>query len=121
MGPRKKDWDEVFPWIVKTVEEVVDVPLCIDTTNVNGMEAALKTVTKAQPILNSTSADPDRFERYPEQLYRIGLDAHLYASDRSSGGIRTGCRDRWRLAENGVTFPEAGTVSVLPERFNVSR
>ena len=40
LGPRKKDWAEVFPWIVKTVEAVVDVPLSIDTTNVDGMEAA---------------------------------------------------------------------------------
>lgn len=65
MGPRKKDWDEVFPWIVKTVEAVVDVPLSFDTTNVDGMEAALKTVTKTQPILNSTSAEPERLERVP--------------------------------------------------------
>ncbi|MCK7522553.1 MAG: hypothetical protein MZV64_35165 [Ignavibacteriales bacterium] len=27
LGPRKKDWAEVFPWIVETVETVVDVPL----------------------------------------------------------------------------------------------
>ena len=26
MGPRKKDWEEVFPWMVETVEAVVDVP-----------------------------------------------------------------------------------------------
>jgi len=65
LGPRKKDWAEVFPWIVETVEAVVDVPLSIDTTNVDGMEAALKTVTKAQPILNSTSAEPERLEKIP--------------------------------------------------------
>jgi 5-methyltetrahydrofolate corrinoid/iron sulfur protein methyltransferase len=65
LGPRKKDWAEVFPWIVETVESVVDVPLSIDTTNVDGMEAALKTVTKAQPILNSTSAEAERLEKIP--------------------------------------------------------
>ncbi|MDR9449942.1 MAG: dihydropteroate synthase DHPS, partial [Acidimicrobiia bacterium] len=32
LGPRKKDWEEVFPWMVKTVEEVVDVPLSLDST-----------------------------------------------------------------------------------------
>ncbi|HET9590485.1 MAG TPA: hypothetical protein VFO91_16990, partial [Anaerolineales bacterium] len=36
LGPRKKDSAEVFPWIVETVEAVVDVPLSIDTTNVDG-------------------------------------------------------------------------------------
>jgi len=66
LGPRKKDWEEVFPWMVETVETVVDVPLSIDTTNVNGMEAALKKITKAQPILNSTSAEPERLEKVPE-------------------------------------------------------
>ena len=65
LGPRKKDWAEVFPWIVESVEAVVDVPLSIDTTNLNGMEAALKTIKKAQPILNSTSADPERLEKVP--------------------------------------------------------
>jgi 5-methyltetrahydrofolate corrinoid/iron sulfur protein methyltransferase len=65
LGPRKKDWAEVFPWIVETVETVVDVPLSIDTTNVDGMEAALKKITKAQPILNSTSAEPERLEKVP--------------------------------------------------------
>jgi 5-methyltetrahydrofolate corrinoid/iron sulfur protein methyltransferase len=65
LGPRKKDWAEVFPWMVETVETVVDVPLSIDTTNVEGMEAALQKVTKAQPILNSTSAEPERLEKVP--------------------------------------------------------
>ena len=65
LGPRKKDWAEVFPWMVETVESVVDVPLSIDTTNVDGMEAALQKITKAQPILNSTSAEPERLEKIP--------------------------------------------------------
>ena len=65
LGPRKKDWAEVFPWMIETVEAVVDVPLSIDTTNVDGMEAALQKITKAQPILNSTSAEPERLEKVP--------------------------------------------------------
>ncbi|MDX1436710.1 MAG: dihydropteroate synthase, partial [Anaerolineales bacterium] len=55
LGPRKKDWAEVFPWMVNTVEAVVDVPLSFDSTNIDGIEAGLKRVTKAQPIINSTS------------------------------------------------------------------
>lgn len=37
LGPRKKDWEEVFPWMVKTVEAVVDVPLSLDSTNIFGL------------------------------------------------------------------------------------
>jgi 5-methyltetrahydrofolate corrinoid/iron sulfur protein methyltransferase len=72
LGPRKKDWAEVWPWIVETVETVVDVPLSIDTTNVDGMEAALQKITKAQPILNSTSAEPERLEKVPLLAKKYG-------------------------------------------------
>jgi cobalamin-dependent methionine synthase I len=65
LGPRKKDGEEVFPWIVETVEAVVDVPLCFDSTNIVGIEAGLKKITKAQPIINSTSAEPERLEKVP--------------------------------------------------------
>ena len=75
LGPRKKDWEEVFPWMVETIETVVDVPLSIDTTNINGMEAALKSVTKAQPILNSTSAEPERLPADVEPVY-LAVNQH---------------------------------------------
>ena len=85
LGPRKKDWAEVFPWIIKAVEQVVDVPLSIDTTNVDGMEAALKTITKAQPILNSTSAEPERLAKIPLLAKKYG--AKVIALTMRSEGI----------------------------------
>ncbi len=85
LGPRKKDWAEVFPWIVETVESVVDVPLSIDTTNVDGMEAALQKISKAQPFLNSTSADPDRLERIP--LLAKKYNAKVIALTMETGTI----------------------------------
>jgi 5-methyltetrahydrofolate corrinoid/iron sulfur protein methyltransferase len=85
LGPRKKDWAEVFPWIVETVETVVDVPLSIDTTNVDGMEAALKTIKKAQPILNSTSAEPERLEKVP--LLAKNYNAKIIALTMGTSGI----------------------------------
>jgi 5-methyltetrahydrofolate corrinoid/iron sulfur protein methyltransferase len=72
LGPRKKDFAEVWPWIIEAVETVVDVPLSIDTTNVEGMEAALKSIKKAQPILNSTSAEPERLEKVPALAKKYG-------------------------------------------------
>ena len=85
LGPRKKDWAEVFPWIVETIETVVDVPLSIDTTNVDGMEAALKTIKKAQPILNSTSAEPERLEKVP--LLAKKYNAKVIALTMKTEGI----------------------------------
>jgi len=96
LGPRKKDWAEVFPWIIEAVETVVDVPLSIDTTNIDGMEAALKTIKKAQPILNSTSAEPERLEKIPLLAKKYG--AKVIALTMAAEGIPVSADDRVNIA-----------------------
>jgi cobalamin-dependent methionine synthase I len=70
---------------VEAVETVVDVPLSIDTTNVDGMEAALKTIKKNQPILNSTSAEPERLEKIPALAKKY--NAKVIALTMGTSGI----------------------------------
>ena len=96
LGPRKKDWEEVFPWIVKAVESVVDVPLSIDTTNFDGIEAALKAVTKAQPIINSTSAEEERLERIPVLAKKY--NAKVIGLTMGASGIPIAADDRINIA-----------------------
>jgi 5-methyltetrahydrofolate corrinoid/iron sulfur protein methyltransferase len=96
MGPRKKDWEEVFPWITETVEAVVDVPLSFDSTNIQGIEAGLKKVTKAQPIINSTSAEPERLEKVP--LLAKQYNARLIALTMGKSGIPVGADERVNIA-----------------------
>jgi len=96
MGPRKKDWEEVFPWMVETVEAVVDVPLSFDSTNLMGIEAGLKKVTKAQPIINSTSAEPERLEKVP--LLAKKYNTRLIALTMGKGGIPIGADERVNIA-----------------------
>jgi cobalamin-dependent methionine synthase I len=96
LGPRKKDWEDVFPWMVETVEAVTDVPLSFDSTNLMGIEAGLKKVTKAQAIINSTSAEPERLEKVP--LLAKEYDAKLIALTMGSGGIPISADDRVTIA-----------------------
>lgn len=96
LGPRKKDWMDLFPWMVKTVEAVVDVPLSIDTTNLLGIEAALKTITKAQPIINSVSAEPERLEKVP--MLAKQFNTRLIALTMGSSGIPVGADERVNIA-----------------------
>lgn len=96
LGPRKKDWEEVFPWMVETVEAVTDLPLSFDSTNLMGIEAGLKKVTKAQAIINSTSAEPERLEKVP--LLAKEYDAKLVALTMGSSGIPVGADDRVTIA-----------------------
>ena len=96
LGPRKKDWEEVFPWMVETVEAVVDVPLSFDSTNLLGIEAGLKKVTKAQPIINSTSAEAERLEKVP--LVAKQYNTKLIALTMGKSGIPVGADERVTIA-----------------------
>src|SRR5512135_1095282 len=96
LGPRKADWMDMFPWIVKTVESVTDVPLSIDTINILGLEAALKTVSKAQPIINSVSDDPERLEKVP--LLAKQYNAKLIALTMSTSGVPVTADERVNIA-----------------------
>jgi cobalamin-dependent methionine synthase I len=96
LGPRKKDWEEVFPWMVETVEAVVDLPLSFDSTNLLGIEAGLKKVTKAQPIINSTSAEPERLEKVP--LLAKQYNTRLIALTMGKSGIPVGADERVTIA-----------------------
>jgi 5-methyltetrahydrofolate corrinoid/iron sulfur protein methyltransferase len=58
VGPVKKDPVGTMEWLVKTVQEITDIPLCLDTTNVAAMEAGLK-ICKKKPILNSASGSQE--------------------------------------------------------------
>ncbi|MDR3576189.1 MAG: dihydropteroate synthase [Anaerolineaceae bacterium] len=109
LGPRKKDWAEVFPWIVQAVESVVDVPLSIDTTNLDGMEAALKTITKAQPILNSMSTEAERLEKVPLLAKKYG--AKVIALTMGADGIPGDADARVNLAV-GTLIPRALEVGI---------
>ncbi len=64
IGPQKKLGHEILPWMVQVVQDVVDVPLCLDTTNLGAIEAACE-IVRRQPIINSTSGEPERLEKVP--------------------------------------------------------
>ena len=64
IGPAKKDGAEMMKWLVETIHAVVDLPLSLDTTNIEAMEAGLKEHKKGgRPIVNSVSCQSDRIDR----------------------------------------------------------
>ncbi len=96
LGRQKHEWEEIFPWVTKIVQDVVDVPLCIDSTNLAGIEAALKVITKARPIINSTSAEAERLEQVP--LLAKKYDAQLIALTLKKEGIPVEADERVNIA-----------------------
>jgi 5-methyltetrahydrofolate corrinoid/iron sulfur protein methyltransferase len=61
IGPAGRIGEELMDWIVKTVQEVVDLPCALDTSNVNAIKAGLK-VHKGRALINSISAREDRLD-----------------------------------------------------------
>jgi 5-methyltetrahydrofolate corrinoid/iron sulfur protein methyltransferase len=61
IGPARKGGEELMEWVVKTVQEVTDVPLALDTSNIAAMEAGLK-VHKGKALINSIMARPERMD-----------------------------------------------------------
>jgi 5-methyltetrahydrofolate corrinoid/iron sulfur protein methyltransferase len=63
LGPARKGGPELMEWVVKTVQEVVDdVPLALDTSNIEAIEAGLA-VCKGKPLINSIMCRPARYEK----------------------------------------------------------
>ena len=85
LGPARKAGDELMEWIVKTVQEVVDVPLYLDTTNEVAIEAGLKAYKnkKGKAVINSIMARPERMaaELPLAQKYDAGFVALLWGPE----------------------------------------
>jgi 5-methyltetrahydrofolate corrinoid/iron sulfur protein methyltransferase len=96
IGPQKKQGHEILPWLVEVVEEVVDVPLVFDTTNLTAIEAACETVSKAQPIINSTDARAERLETVPAVAKKY--NTRLIALTMAEGMIPVGADERVTIA-----------------------
>lgn len=64
LGPARKGGPELIEFVVKTVqEEIGDTPpLCLDTSNIEAMEAGLS-VHKGKAIINSIMVRPERYEK----------------------------------------------------------
>jgi 5-methyltetrahydrofolate corrinoid/iron sulfur protein methyltransferase len=95
VGPQKKLGHEILPWLVDAVQEVVDVPLSLDTTNLTAIEAACE-IVKNQPFINSTSAEPERLEKVP--LVAKKYNTRLVALTMESEGIPVSADARVNIA-----------------------
>ena len=95
IGPQKKAGHEIMPWLVKAVQEAVDAPLVMDTTNLAAIEEGLK-VAKRQCIINSTSAEDERLASVPPVAKKY--NAKLIALTMAKSGIPVSAEERVNIA-----------------------
>lgn len=61
VGPAVEDSPEVMKWLVEVIQDEVDAPVALDTTNVDAIEAGLE-VHEGSAMINSTTAQPEKME-----------------------------------------------------------
>ena len=115
IGPARKGGAEMMEWLVKTIQTVSkDIPLSLDTTNLDAMEGGLK-VHKGRPLINSVSLQPERTDRGIQlaKTYDADVICLLWGKDGMP-------RDENERAVHVVDFyTKAMDVGIAPERIYV--
>jgi len=93
----------ILPKAVQAVMEVTDVPLCIDSANVEALKAALK-IYKGKPLINSVSGEERSLERVLLLVKEFG--AAVIGLTQDDNGIPKDAATRIAIAEKIVNRAE---------------
>ena len=90
--PAQREPDDLM-WLVQTVQEAVDVPLCLDSANPRALAAAIEQVRQT-PLINSISGERGRLEGILPLLRESECGVIALAMDDS--GVPSSVEDRMR-------------------------
>lgn len=94
---------ESLVWLVQTVQEEEELPVCLDSPNPEAIRQALK-VCKGKPLLNSITLEEKRYSALLPLIKEYGVPVVALTMDDQ--GLPATLDDRLRLAEqlvNGLT------------------
>jgi len=97
-GPEREAEDLV--WLIQTVQQTVDVPLCLDSPNAATLKLAIKTVDQL-PMINSISGEPERLEHVLPLVAEHQCPVIVLALDDT--GIPKTVDDRMKIIDRLVT------------------
>ncbi|MDR3556364.1 MAG: dihydropteroate synthase [Syntrophobacteraceae bacterium] len=113
IGPAGKMGVELMTWLVPAIEEVVDVPLALDTSNVKAIEAGLKACKKHRPLVNSIMVRPERMEALLPLAAKY--DAEFVGLLWGPEGMPRDENERGALCAE-LVFKATGEFGINPER-----
>ncbi|MFA5312613.1 MAG: dihydropteroate synthase [Methanomassiliicoccales archaeon] len=111
VGPGRDDGPAAMEWLVKAVQEVTDLPLCIDTPGTKTMTAGLK-AAKNRTIMNSTTAEKKKMDALFPLCREYGSDIICLTMDEK--GIPNDAESRTELAMLMITT--AMEHEIMPDR-----
>ena len=95
-GTFMEEETENLTWLVGQVQEILDVPCCIDSTNAEAVEAALKR-HQGTAMINSISLEKNRFDQFIPLI--AGTDLKIVALCVSDEGMPETAEERVRIAD----------------------
>lgn len=97
IGPAEDGGEDLMQWMVTSIQEAVQLPVCLDTTNVSAVEAGLKVHNNewGRAIINSTSNDPERF---PMMELAARYKCEIIALTVGKGGLPADAEERAGIA-----------------------
>lgn len=98
------DCEENMEWLVKTVQEVVSVPLCIDSPNVREIEKGLKAYnyTNGKALINSITGEKERIDNLLPVIKKYNCAVVALTMDER--GIPGNARTRIEIAGNLINL-----------------
>lgn len=94
-GPNSEDQVAAMKWMVEVVQEVSDLPLCLDSTNYDAIEAGLE-ICKKPAMINSCPAERAKIDRvFP---MAVKYNAKVIGLTMDSKGIPKNADNRIALA-----------------------
>jgi len=92
-------------WLINLVQEVTEVPVCIDSANSRAIEAGISAVNKT-PMLNSLSGEKDRIEGVLPLACEHQTELIVLAMD--DNGIPRTVAERMSIVQNLVSMTREG-------------
>lgn len=110
IGPGTKGGPELMEWLVTTIQKEVEIPLCLDTKNIEAIKAGLE-VHKGKAIINSTDGTQEQMNKLMPLVKEF--NAAIIGLTLNESGIPRDANERFQIAFNLVT--KAMEFGVSPE------
>jgi len=89
---------ECMAWLVNTIQEVVQTPLCIDSPNPEALDAGLKLCKYSQPMINSISDEKERWAKVLPMVLKY--KAKIVALCMDDTGMPNTAEDRMSVVDS---------------------
>lgn len=100
--------EETMAWLVNSIQEKVQSPLCIDSPNPKAIEVGLSLCKYGQPMINSITGEKERYETILPMVLKH--KAKVVALCMDDSGMPETAEDRMRIADKLVADMTAAGV-----------